>query len=125
MPASDAKIDHFDQRALVGAVGENAERAARDRAVMGGTLHRVAEGVVLGDQALRLGEIACRLLLALQRAAPEIALAFIAPQEGKNDGQGYLALAEIVADRLAQRFLLGGIVERVVDQLERDAEVEP
>ena len=79
MAAPDAKIDYLDQRALVGAVGEDAEGIARHRAIVAGALHGVAEGVLLGDQALRLGEVGVGLLLAFQGAAPEFALGFGRP----------------------------------------------
>ncbi len=43
---------------------------------------------------------------------------------GQDDRQGDLALAEIVADGLAQLFLARRIIEHIVDQLEGDAEIE-
>jgi hypothetical protein len=42
---------------------------------------------------------------------------------GEDHGQGDLAVAEIVADALAHRLGVGRIVDRVVDQLEGDAEI--
>ena len=42
---------------------------------------------------------------------------------GQDDGQGHLGFAEIVAHRLAHQGLAAGIVERIVDQLEGDAEI--
>jgi hypothetical protein len=63
------------------------------------------------------------LLAILDGAAPECALRLIPAGEGQQDGQGDLALPEVVADRLAQPLLLGRIVQRIVDQLEGDAEV--
>src|SRR3546814_10784433 len=43
--------------------------------------------------------------------------------DGEQDRQGDLAFAEVVAGILADGGAVGGIVHRVVDQLEGDAEV--
>ena len=59
----------------------------------------------------------------LQRAGPEPALALRAAAERQHHRQRDLALAEIVADVLAELGRLAAVVEHVVDQLEGDAEV--
>jgi hypothetical protein len=56
--------------------------------------------------------------------APELALGRVAAPEGEHHRQRDLALAEIVADGLAEIGLPGGIIQHVVDQLEGDAEIE-
>ena len=43
----------------------------------------------------------------------------------EDDRQRDLALAQVAADRLAERRLVGRVVEQIVDELEGDAEVEP
>ena len=52
---------------------------------------------------------------ASERAAPECALPVIATPERQNHRQGDLALAEIIANGLAEFRLLGRIVEHVID----------
>ena len=76
-----------------------------------------------GDQLLGMVEVALVLLEILERPAPEDALGLAAAREGQEHGQGDLALAEIVADALAQAGLARAVVQRVVDQLEGDAEI--
>ena len=49
---------------------------------------------------------------------------FAAALQQEDDRQRHLAFAQIAADRLAERGLVGGVVEQVVHQLERDAQVE-
>ncbi len=75
------------------------------------------------DQHLRAREIALVLVEILDGALPELAVHGAAAQEGQDHRQGDLALAEIVADGLAELGLAPGIVERIVDQLEGDAEI--
>ena len=59
----------------------------------------------------------------LQRVDPESALAVIAAAERQHHRQRDLALAEIVADVLAELGGLAAVVEHIVDKLERDAEI--
>ena len=105
------------------AGGEGAERVDRALAVGAGALDRVVEraavleqpdGAARSSSAARLPAIASRQKRALVVGAAGI---------GEDDRQGDLAVAEIVADALAHRRRVGGIVDRVVDQLEGDAEV--
>src|SRR3546814_9788944 len=67
-------------------------------------------------------EIAVALVLVLQAAAPERPLGGVAALQGEHHRQGDLAVAEIVAHRLAELRLQGRVVEHVVDELEGDAE---
>jgi hypothetical protein len=73
----------------------------------------------------RLLEVAVADLALLQGAAPERALFLIAAAEGEHHRQRDLALAEIVADILAELARgFAAIVERVIDELESDAEID-
>ena len=108
---------------MSGGVAEQAQRIARHGAVVAGAFERVGDGVVALDQHLRLLEIAVALVELLDGALPEFAVDGAAAQEGQDHRQGDLALAEIVADGLAELGLAAGIVERIVDQLEGDAEI--
>ena len=56
-------------------------------------------------------------------AVPELAVAIVAAAEAEDDRQRDLAFAEVVADRLAERALSPRLIERIVDELEGDAEV--
>ena len=71
----------------------------------------------------RMLEIAVALLAVLQRAAPEFALALVGGAQRQYHRQRDLAVAEIVADALAELRLQRRIVEHVVDELEGDAEI--
>ena len=73
----------------------------------------------------RLLEVGVRPLAVLQGPLPERPLRVGAAAEGEHDGQGDLALAEIVSHGLAERRFVGGIVEHVVRKLKGDAEVAP
>ena len=74
-------------------------------------------------ELLRIDEIIRRLVAVFQRALPEIALFRRAAPIGQHHRQGDLAFAEIIADALAHQRLLAGIIQRIVDQLESDAEI--
>ena len=53
------------------------------------------------------------------------AIGFLAAAlQQEDDRQRDLAFAQVAADRLAERHGVGGVVEQIVDELERDAEVE-
>ena len=79
--------------------------------------------VVAADQADGVREIFVRAAMALHRRAPERAFFLAAARIGEDHRQGHLALAEVVALGLAHFGGVGIVIERVVDQLERDAEV--
>ena len=78
-----------------------------------------------GQQGHCTREVVVALLLVLHGAPPEGALLIVAPAKRQHHGQRDLAVAEIVAHRLAQYRFAGAIVEGIVDQLIGDAEVEP
>ena len=90
-----------------------------------GAVDRVFQRAVLRHQPDRVIEVAISDLAALQRPDPEFALAVIAASECQHDRQRDLALAEIVADVLAELCRLAAIVEHVIDELEGNAEIHP
>ena len=57
------------------------------------------------------------------RADQRIGLFAAAPQQ-EDDRQRDLAFAQVAADGLAERHGVGGVIEQVVDELKRDAEIE-
>src|SRR5690606_25045337 len=63
------------------------------------------------------------VLALLDRALPESPLLFRSPAIAENHRQGDLALAEVVADILAEILRASAVVERVIHQLEREAQV--
>ena len=92
---------------------------------MAGAGHGILERAVLGHQADRGLEIAVGDLAALERAPPELALGIGAAAEREHDRQRDLSLAKIVTHVLSELGRLAAVVERIVDQLERNAEVHP
>src|SRR3546814_4460578 len=79
--------------------------------------------VVPVEQRGGIGEVLVRNLVPRDRQLPELTLLGAAARIGEDDGQSDLAIAEIVADALAHRFGVRNIVDRIVDELKRDAEV--
>ena len=119
----DAEIDQIEHRLTGGRGGEGGEAGPGGRAVTSGALERGSDRAVALEQTLSRAEVGRGLLEVGQGALPEGPLALVAASVGQEDRQGDLALAEIVADRLAELCLPGAVVERVVDQLEGDADV--
>ncbi len=90
---------------------------------MPGAVAGGGDAVVAFDQRNRVGEVFVGGAVAEDCGLPELAFLRVAAGVGEDYRQGHLALAEIVAPVLAHLGRVGRIVERVVDQLERDAEV--
>ena len=88
-----------------------------------GAVDGVLERAVFGHQADGVIEIAVADLAALQRVDPECTLDIVAAAERQHHRQRDLALAEIVADVLAEFCGLAAVVQHVVHQLEGDAEI--
>jgi len=105
------------------AIGKQAERVTGDRRVVPGPGHRVGQRAVALDQFLSPRQVTVVLIQILQTAAPKGAFLLGAPAKGQDHRQGNLALAEVIADGLAQFRLFGGIVQRVVDQLEGNSQI--
>src|SRR5271170_1718885 len=88
-----------------------------------GAVDGILEGAVLGHQPDGVIEIVIADLAALQRLSPEFTLDVTAAAECQNHRQRNLALAEIVADILAELGGLAAVIENVVNKLERDSEI--
>jgi hypothetical protein len=125
MRARQAERHHLFQRGLHRRAWEQRQRVDRHRAVMLGARDGVLERAVFCHQADGVVEIGVADLAALQRLDPERALGIVAAAERQHHGKGDLALAEIVADVLAEFCGLAAVIQDVVDQLERDAEIHP
>jgi len=74
-------------------------------------------------QSQRAVQIALILRAFLDRAAPERAFRLVARLIRGEHRQRHFPLAEIVAHCLAQSGLVGGVIQRVVHQLERDPQI--
>ena len=109
---------------LGGGRREASQRGPRRGAVVGGARQAVAERAAALEQLDRMAEVAVALLDLLERAAPEVALLRAAARVGEHDRQRDLAVAEVVAQALAEHHLARAVVEHVVGQLEGDAEVQ-
>src|SRR5262245_4990760 len=121
--ARNAELDRLFQRFLHDRGWKERQRIGGDGAVMARARHRVVERAVLDHQADRMIEVGVARLALLKGAAPELALCVRAAPEGEHHRQRDLALAKIVADVLAELLRGPAVVERVVDELKRDAEV--
>ena len=86
-------------------------------------LARVFQRVVLADQVDRVGKIIVRAAVTDDRVLPELALVLVAAGIGEDHRQGHLALAEVVALILAHFGSVRIVVDRIVDQLEGNAEI--
>ena len=75
-----------------------------------------------GDQRHRVIQIGVGLLALVDGALPEGALLAVTGGIGEQHRQRHLALTEIVAHRFAKRCLIGRVIQRVINQLERHAE---
>src|ERR1700735_2471448 len=90
---------------------------------MVGAADGVFQRAVLDHQSDGMIEIGVLGLAALKRPAPEFAFIVAAASESEHHRKCDLALAEIVADVLAEPRRRAAIVEHVIDQLEGDAEI--
>ena len=134
-------------RGLVGAIGRATGRsrparaarrargwAGRRRAMLLGARRRTRSAWRRRTRSIaRVAQQSAMMLAPLLRASRRgrrttlrisaIGLVAAALQQ-VDDRQRDLAFAQVAADRLAERDLVAGEVEQVVDELERDAEVE-
>ena len=78
---------------------------------------------MLDHQRNRLRKIGLGRIAGFQCAPPECAFRLGAAAEREHDRKRDLAFAEIVAQVLAELGRLAAIVERIVDELEGDAEI--
>ena len=84
---------------------------------------RIGDRAGLAQQAGGMGQIRVADAMAGDRRLPEGPILVAAPRISEDDGQRHLAIAEIVARILAHRRFVRFIIDRVVDQLEGDAQV--
>src|SRR5579863_1890301 len=123
MAALETETVRLVERPPFRRIMEDAERAARGFGIEPRPFQRRGERAVVLHQPDGAFEIAVALLAGFEGAAPEFALVFVRRLERQHHRQRDLAVAEIVADRLAELRLPRRIIEHVVDQLEGDAEI--
>ena len=80
---------------------------------------------MLAHQAEDLAPLLGRHGAVAHDAANQAVRRLPAARKQEDNRERDLAFAQIAADRLAERGRVGGVVEEIVDQLERDAEIEP
>src|SRR5215472_15797379 len=102
MRPRQAERHHVLQRALHWRWRKQRQCVDRHRAVMLSAVHGVLERAILAHQANCMLEITVTDLAPLQRLNPECARTVIPAAESEHDREGDLALAEIVADVLAE-----------------------
>src|SRR6478672_4688703 len=106
MRSCQAERYYLLQRGLHWRARKQRQRIDRHRAVVLGAADGVLECAVLGHQPDGVIEIGLTDLATLQRLHPEGALGIVTAAERQHHRQRDLALAEIVADVLAE---LGGL----------------
>ena len=119
----DAEADQIGERVRVAIALEDRQRVAGDGPIVAGALHGRFDRTVLLHQADRPLKIALLNLGVAQRPFPEIALDIPAAPETEDHRKGDLALAEVITHGFAEMAAVAGIIERIVDQLEGDAEI--
>ena len=102
----DAELDQVGERIFLRIVREDAERIARDSAVMVRAIDGIGQRIVFLKIRECRFEIAVFLFEVLQRAAPKHAFFGAAPAKRKNNGERNFPFVEIVADGLAELRLL-------------------
>src|SRR3990170_1680380 len=114
-----------EQRVLVLAVGEGGESLLGAPCVVSRARLRVLDAAVALDQHADLLELARAGGVPLEHGLYPAALGRAGALERRDERQRPLALLQIGAHGLAQAHLVGDEVERVVADLEGDADVEP
>src|SRR5882672_1835784 len=115
MRSRQTERHHLLERAFHRRGRKQRQRVDRHRAIVLGAVDGVFQRAVLGHQSDGVIEIAVLDLAALQRPDPERALAVVAAAERQHHRQRDLALAEIVADVLAELGGLAAIIQHIVD----------
>ena len=119
----DHEIGDLGERRLDVAVGRDRQRIACFARIASRAFDRRRERAAALEEFDRAREIAFLLHADLDRLAPEAAFVVARIHERQDDRKRHLAFAEIVADRFAHHRLASRIIERIVDELERDAEI--
>ena len=104
--------------------GKSAERGLGGLGVVGGQVERRLQRAGADDQFAGAAEVGLGLLLPADGPLPERRLARPGAGDGQQQRQGRLAFAEVVAGVLAQGLGRAAVVERVVGELEGQAEVQ-
>src|SRR6185312_1403310 len=110
--AADTEIDDLEKCGFLRRRLQRRQRVAGDLAEMAGTADRVADGRAARRQGERMLQFGLAVLVALDGALPELPLLCRAPAVREDDRKRHLALAEIVADILAEVLAVAAIVER-------------
>src|SRR5262245_60758248 len=121
--AADAEVDDLVERAGGGPRRHVGQRGAGARAELARAIQRRLDSTMPLHQANGVLEVAGLNLGLAQRTPPERAFLLAAAAEAHDHGQRDLAFAEVVAGGLAESGAVAGVVERIVDELEGDAEV--
>ena len=101
------------------------ERLLRALGELDGAAVGVVDRAVLLEHAQQLAPTALGVTVALAMMSRTISRAAPSPLlQQMDERQRHLAFAQVAADRLAERLGVAGEVQQVVDELERDAEVE-
>ena len=103
------------------AIGEHIKRRDGLFAITPGAGDGLPDRVVFRHQRHGGGKIGVLLIAFFQHAPPETAFFFRTAREGEQNGQGDFALAEIITHGLAKGGLIGGVIQRVIHQLEGNA----
>ncbi len=123
MQPRDREGDGLFQRVADGAgrgLRKVGERGVGKALGMGA---RIVERAGHVDTLCRGGHIVGLDVALLDAALPESAILLRAAGVGEEHRQGRLALPQIVADILAERFGIASEVEHIVDELEGEAEI--
>ena len=102
MRPGNAEVDDLQQGVLHRARCKRLQGIPGPVAVQAGARHRFLQGAVTPQDGARCFEIVVRDLAEFERPRPKAALATRGTTHRQDDGQRDLALAEIVADILAQ-----------------------
>src|SRR5258705_3558215 len=103
-----------EERLLVGAVGESIERLLGAPRIVLGAPQRVFDPPVALDEEADLLDLARLRSVALEHGVDAIRLGRRGALEGRDEGNGALALLEVGAHRRAEPALVGYPVERNV-----------
>src|SRR5437762_632723 len=96
--AGGGEVGGLDEGAPQRPIREGGERRGGLGDVAAGPRQGLGQGAAALDQPNRVFEIARALFARFEGAPPEGALFRTAAGEGNQDRQGYLAVAEIIAD---------------------------
>ena len=121
--AGDRELGGFGERALALPDGNKASESIARRAYWRARSMVSSSAPVERSSSTAWARSSSLDPVAADRRAPEVAVGLAAAGVGEDHRQGHLAVAKIVADALAHGLGVGRIIDRVVGQLEGDAEV--